>query len=254
MLFTIITVVLDEYKELLETYESIIAQDYKDIEWIVIHGGAGNEIPEFLNHCKSKMNVCFISESDKGIYDAMNKGKGISKGEYVVFLNAGDLLHNNKVISKVFESITGSIDLPDVVFGAAQLVFNSGYSLIRHPKDMNNYIWHGLPANHQATYYKRTSIIDPAYDLKFKMCGDYYIISRMYMKNISGLYLDDVVVDFKIGGASYHNPWLLIKEAYCIQKDVLNISLFVRLRSVLKRSISTFAVILIENGLYFKSK
>jgi len=178
----------------------------------------------------------------------MNKGFELSSGDYVVFLNAGDVFHDKDVLDKVFARLKESNYTIDMLFGAAELIFSNNKMILRRPKDIGVYIWHGLPANHQATYYKSSSITLPAYDLKYKMCGDYYIVSKMYLNNSTNAMIDEPLVDFKIGGASYYNPWLLLKEAYMIQKDVLSISLLRRLMSGIRRIMATIVVILIQKG------
>jgi len=247
MLFTIVTVVLDEYAELLKTFDSILIQQYDNIEWVVIHGGSDSLIPEFLVESQKHINIKCLSESDEGIYDAMNKGVSIASGMYLVFLNAGDVLHDEFVMEKIFKQVTANNFFPDIVFGAAELLFSNGKKIIRPAKLMDDYIWHGLPANHQATYYKKASIPLPPYDLKYKMCGDYYIVANMYLNKIKALMMNDILVDFSIGGTSYHNPYLLIKEAYMIQARVLNVPFHRRLLSACRRFLATVAVVLIEN-------
>ena len=250
MLFTIITVVMDEYDELVETFNSIVIQKYSNIEWLVIHGGADVRIPNFLVKSKDLIKIKFISEPDKGIYDAMNKGKAMASGNYIVFLNAGDTLYNKLVISEVYAMVSKNNIYPDIVFGAAKLVFDNGFNLVRYPRDMDTCIWHGLPANHQATYYKNTSIIDPPYDLKYKMCGDYYIVSQFFLNNSNAILMNRILVNFKIGGASYQHPWTLIKEAYSIQRDVLRVSFIKRLVSMIRRTIARLTTIALENNIF----
>ena len=248
MKLSIITVVMDELEELSKTQKSILSQHSDEIEWVVVHGGKDREIVNFVNTSKSQLDVLILSESDKGIYDAMNKGLVLSSGDYVVFLNAGDVFHDENVVDKVFKKLKQADCEIDMLFGAAELVFENGKKILRKPKNINNYIWHGLPANHQATYYKSSSIVLPAYDLKYKMCGDYYIVSMMYLNGATNIVIDEPLVDFKVGGASYHNPWLLVKEAYMIQRDVLSTSMFKRLMSAGKRIAATIAFIFIQNG------
>lgn len=250
MLFTIITVVMDEYEELLKTYNSIVVQNYSSIEWVVIHGGKGSKIPEFLKDYNGEIDLKFNSESDDGIYDAMNKGRYLASGDYIVFLNAGDTLYSKLTISEVYSRVIKSNVYPDIVFGAAKLVFDNGFNLIRYPRSMDTYIWHGLPANHQATYYKSTSIINPPYDFKYKMCGDYYIVSQFFLNNSNAVYMNRILVNFKIGGTSYRHPWTLIKEAYSIQRDVLGVSFIKRVFSIVRRVVAILATIILENNIF----
>lgn len=247
-MFSIVTVVLDEYEELSKTFNSIINQSYNNIEWVVIHGGKNKSIIQFVLKQKDCIEIKYISEQDEGIYDAMNKGVSLSSGDFILFLNAGDILHDESVILNVFNSITKNDSYPDVVFGAAELLFSNGMRIVRKPKDIYSYIWHGLPANHQATYYRNTSIKRMPYDLKYKVCGDYYIIARLFIEKIDVLMIQNVLADFKIGGSSYQNPRLLIKDSYEIQKKILRIPIILRILSAVKRVVVIVSIFIIENS------
>jgi len=249
MKLSIVTVVMDEVDDLCKTRDSILKQQCNNVEWVVVHGGVNAEIVKCVEATSHDLDIKIISEPDNGIYDAMNKGLNIASGVYVVFLNAGDVFHDEFVLRKVLDVLKASNCTIDMLFGAAVLTFSNNTRYVRQPKDIEKYLWHGLPANHQATYYKKSSIVMPAYDLKYKMCGDYYIVAKMYLNGAISEVLNESLVDFKIGGVSYYNPWLLIKEAYAIQKNVLSISFSRRIISALKRPFATFVVIIIQNNI-----
>lgn len=241
MKISIVTVVYNDKQGLLKTYESLSSQVFTNYEWVVVDGGSTDGAIEFL-HSINNMSLVWESEPDKGIYDAMNKGIAMSSGEYLVFMNAGDEFYNKYTLDSVISSISKSDSPVDIVFGGAEYCFKNNISLYRPPKEIGKYIWHGLPANHQATYYKKTSIIEPAYDLKYLMCGDYYIVSSMYKSGVHALYINKPIVRFDMGGVSSRRPFLLIKEAYQVQRDVLKISIFFRLVSLFRRSIAMIIV------------
>src|SRR5207245_2106463 len=95
------------------------------------------------------------TEKDRGIYDAMNKGIGLTRGKYVIFLNAGDIFPTSETLAEVSKVLEELSSEPDLLFGGASLMFAGGTSTYRPPKKMEKYLWHGLPANHQAIYFKR---------------------------------------------------------------------------------------------------
>jgi putative colanic acid biosynthesis glycosyltransferase len=243
--FTIITVVYNDVAGLVLTKSSIASQTFSDFEWIVIDGGSSDGTVNFLEQC-DQIGLCWVSEKDNGIYDAMNKGINKSRGEYLVFLNAGDTFPSSDTLFSVYKALL-SATKPDVLFGGAEYVFPDGKSLYRPPKVISKCIWHGLPANHQATYYNRNILNGLLYDPKYKICGDYYLTAKLYKKGFKAAYLETALVKFGVGGASYVNRIPLFLEPYLIQRDVLLQPLFWRIVSFLKRGISTLGMVVLQN-------
>lgn len=115
---SIITVNLNNREGLRKTAESVVSQTYKDYEWIVIDGGSTDGsveiIKDYVNKAESKDIHCYwVSESDKGIYNAMNKGIKVAKGEYCLFLNSGDIFVNNIILIDFLKNDFSE----DVVYG-----------------------------------------------------------------------------------------------------------------------------------------
>lgn len=243
--FSIITVVYNDVAGLALTRSSIASQALTDFEWIVIDGGSTDGTVEYLAQC-DQAGLSWVSEKDRGIYDAMNKGMMKSKGEYLVFLNAGDAFPNAETLSSIRTALVSAKN-PDVLFGGTEYVFPDGKSVFRPPKIVSKSIWHGLPANHQATYYSRNILNGLLYDLKYKICGDYYLIAQLYNKGFTAGYLSKSLVKFSVGGASYVNRSQLFLEPYLIQRDVLRLPLVLRLISFLKRGISTAGMLVLQN-------
>lgn len=245
-LISVITVVYNDSIGLRVTADSIANQDLHSTEWIVIDGnskdGTVSIIKEY-SFCITKS----LSENDNGIYDAMNKGVKLSEGKFIVFLNAGDRFLDRNALSKVREHLKFSNDKPDLLFGGANYQFTNGKKIYRPPKEMKKYIWHGLPAIHQATFFKKSKMPSPPYDLRYEICGDYYITSKMYLSGCRATYLNTPIVDFMVGGTSYRNPFKMIKETYQIQSKILKRSLASRLLSATRRYIASIATIIIQN-------
>ena len=243
--FSIITVTYNDCKGLEETYLSVSDQIYKDYEWIVIDGASNDDTVEFLTSIKSVKNK-WISEKDTGIYDAMNKGIKLAVGQYLVFLNAGDLFPDIYTLNKIASNIISKEIVPDVIMGGATFLLPNGIKMRKIPRKVEDYIWHGVPANHQATYYRYTAIKDLLYDTRYKICGDYYIIAMMFVKKMNFSYFNEPLVDFKVGGASYKRFILLWKESYQIKIQVLQLPLFLRCKSLIKSIVSTLGLIILS--------
>ncbi|MBM9590257.1 glycosyltransferase [Leptospira sp. 201903075] len=99
---SIITIVLNNRHFLEYTIQSVIEQDFKDFEFIIIDGGSTDGTLEVVEKYKSNIDV-FVSEKDSGIYNAINKGIGYAKGEWLNILNSGDRLYSSKTLSQVFK-------------------------------------------------------------------------------------------------------------------------------------------------------
>lgn len=111
MQISIITICYNE-PDIQKTCESIVNQTFQDFEWVVIDGGSNQQTLEILNNYRDRINV-FISEKDSGIYNAMNKGIKLASGDYLNFLNAGDIYYDNDSLSKVAKQL----DDVDIIFG-----------------------------------------------------------------------------------------------------------------------------------------
>ena len=113
--FSIITVTYNAEAVLDDTIQSVVAQTYKEIEYIIVDGGSKDKTLEIAKRYAEKLSV-IISEPDKGLYDAMNKGIRLATGDYVCFLNAGDQLHEDETLFQIVQSLYES-ELPDVIYG-----------------------------------------------------------------------------------------------------------------------------------------
>jgi len=243
---SVITVVRNDLEGLKKTGQSIVDQTYKGVEWIIVDGASTDGTVEFLRN-KPVMPGTWISELDNGIYDAMNKGVGLSKGKHAVFMNAGDVFDGRKTLASVKDALTepGVDNL--VMYGGAILEFPNGRKLYRSPKKICQYIWHGLPANHQATYYPVKWLIQNPYAEEYLMCGDYYIAACAHKAGLHSVYINMPLVKFRVGDTSYKHPIALICEAYLVQRRVLGLSFWSSFVSSLRRVAAIAATMAIYN-------
>jgi putative colanic acid biosynthesis glycosyltransferase len=253
---SIVTVVYRDLPGLIRTFESIFEQRSQDYNWVVVDGGSNDGTVEFLEGLNAPF-VTWVSENDRGIYDAMNKGALMSSGDYIVFMNAGDTFGDanclRNVVNFLEQDKKNNKVMADILFGGAMLRFpGNGAELIYRPPRLAGSLWHGLPANHQATYYLRDSIIKIPYDLKYSLCGDYYIAAKLISSGARSIYLNKSLAIFEVGGRSYTNRWRLFLEPLLIQRDVLKLPLIYLFASAIRRSISTFAFILLSHKLFSK--
>lgn len=245
--FSIVTVVFNDRAGLARTGASVVAQTNRDYEWIVVDGGSRDGTLELAR--KDPHVTTLLEGPDQGIFDAMNKGIRAASGEYILFLNAGDPFANECVLDQV-EAAIKKQDAPDVVCGGAILELVGGRQVYRPPKRIERYIWHGLPAIHQATYYRTERVKRTPYDLRFSNAGDYQIIAALYREGISVAYLNEPLTRFEVGGNSFEKPEKILAEAYAVQRDVLGLPLPLRAASYVRRMTS----IVVMHGLFAASR
>ena len=219
MLFSIITVGRNDLHGLELTYQSVISQLSEDYEWIVVDGNSNDGTVDWL----SKLNfyrLRWISEPDKGIFDAMNKGIAMAKGRFLIFMNSFDEFANVNVLENVSRAIDESTIKPELIYGDVidvSLDLTEYYKKARRPKDL----WKGMFTSHQSIFFKNRK--DLIYSLRFKYSSDYAFIT-LYLKETSAdriLYLKQPLCKFKLGGSNEINRYPAIKEDYLIRRDVM---------------------------------
>lgn len=248
---SVITVVFNDLDGLKRTKQSVSEQEGSSFEWIVCDGGSGEKTTNYLMLLGK--SVRWVSGVDRGIYDAMNRGVSMATGDYVVFMNAGDAFYDSNVLAKVAGVLSAGGQVADILFGGAMLSFpGSGRMVYRPPRLVENSIWHGLPANHQATFYRKTLLDTTPYDLQYRLCGDYYLAAMLMRSGAHAVYLDEPLAIFEVGGQSYKRRRQLFVEPYRIQRDVLGLPFHYRLVSVAKRLVSTAGFVLLSQPIFRK--
>lgn len=177
MKLSIITVTYNNLEGLTKTYLSVapFLHDCKDVEWVVVDGGSSDGTGEFLSsHSQDIAN--YVSERDSGIYNAMNKGIKMTKGEYLLFLNAGDMLSPQLTVLKSLDFLTGeSIIYGDVLLDEGKDNMTVQY----HPDTLSLNYFIGNYLCHQAIFFKNTPSESLYYNEDFKVAADLDLIIRI---------------------------------------------------------------------------
>ena len=203
MKVSIITVCYNSAATIEKTLLSVKSQTYNDIEYIVVDGGSTDSTLKLIENYNSIITKC-VSESDKGLYDAMNKGIAIATGEIIGILNSDDAFLNNSVLENV------------VNFHQSNAIDASVGNIIQHnleEKIVREYSaskWSpeklkiGFMPAHPAIFFKRALFEKyGAYRLDFKIGADYELITRFFLKeNISWKYSGITTTSMLIGGVS----------------------------------------------------
>jgi putative colanic acid biosynthesis glycosyltransferase len=210
---SIVTINRNNLSGLKRTYESI-SQDLGkyELEWIVIDGNSGEETAEYLRELQGLVN--WVSEPDHGIYDAMNKGLNLVSGDFVWFLNSGDLALNLADVCKYLHS---SSPWQISIFDWRK---DSGG---KHSQS-SKYLWtlfYSLPTRHQAIIYSMKSIGSLRYSLNFKVAGDFEFTARVWRNSkMNFVRFPMVICEFESGGFSAQNVQLLSAEAWRVQREI----------------------------------
>lgn len=221
--FSIITICKDNIKELKTTYQSIVDQSIKDYQWIVIDGNSTDGTKDWLSEIPA---VEWISENDRGIYDAMNKGILKADGKYMIFMNSGDCFASNEVLENSRQEILDHKH-PVFVYGDSIDISETGDKFHRKAKNYNKN-WMGMITQHQAMFFKNNEIGELLYDENFPLSGDYAFISKI-IKGLSDpqiLQLDFPICNFSMGGVNESKRFQAIKEDFIIRKKIIQIPYF----------------------------
>lgn len=202
---TIITAVYNCNNTISDTIESILSQDYVNIELIVVDGGSTDGTLNKLNHYRNQIDV-LITEPDLGIYDALNKGLKSATGDIIGFLHADDLYFDKGVLTKIV--IAFSDTCVDVVYGDLLYVRNeSTADVVRYWRSgtfYNEQLKYGWMPPHP-TLYLRRSIYEKfgGFNIKYSISADYDFMLRILLNNsLRFFYISDVLVRMRIGGIS----------------------------------------------------
>ncbi|AUU86133.1 colanic acid biosynthesis glycosyltransferase WcaE [Leclercia adecarboxylata] len=222
MLLSVITVAFRNYEGVVKTWRSLrnLAGDPSlNFEWIVVDGGSNDGTAEFLEKLNGEYNLRYISEKDRGIYDAMNKGIDMAQGRYAIFLNSGDIFHDD-----VAQFVRQLVRVQDnaMYMGDALLDFGDGNKVRRTAKP-GWYIYHSLPASHQAIFFPLSGLKTYPYDLQYRVSSDYALAARLYKAGYPFKRLPGLVSEFSMGGVSTSNNLELCQDARKVQRDILRV-------------------------------
>lgn len=211
---SVITIVYNNAKDIERTMLSVLNQSYPNIEYIVIDGASTDGTLDIIKKYENRL-AKLISEKDKGIYDAMNKGLALATGDYVLFMNSGDEIYESETVEKVFATIPNA----DIYYGETEMYDENWQSLgQRRHQAPAQFTWqsfkYGMNISHQAIYVKR-SLTEP-YNLRYKYSADIDWIIKIAKKasNIANTHL--YVAKYLVGGMSKQKHWESLKERFHI--------------------------------------
>lgn len=219
MKISIITVTLNSEKTIRDTINSILSQDYKNLEHIIVDGGSKDKTLSILDKYKSK-KVKIYKKKNFGIYKSINFGIKKSKGKFILILNSDDIFHSNKTISKAYKKLKDSKNIDIFLGNVAYFSHNDYFNINRFYSSKRFKIWKmkfGLMPPHPASFISRRSYNKfGTYNENFKIAADFELFLRfLYLKKLNFKILDQTVVRMRTGGISGKNLfsyWISTKE------------------------------------------
>lgn len=191
---SVVTVCFNAENTINDTIWSVVSQDYGNIEYIVIDGGSKDCTMDILGNYKNHISV-LISEKDRGIYDAMNKGIQLATGEYVIFMNSGDTFASEDVISKFVSNIKEE----GVYYG--NTFFVRGLDKTLRVEKASKYSFTRKNVCHQSMFYPSSLLKEVCFELKYPILSD-WITNIILFKKTNYYHLNFPVSIFSCDGVS----------------------------------------------------
>jgi putative colanic acid biosynthesis glycosyltransferase len=197
---TIVTISKNNYQSLDKTLESVKNQDYPNIEHIIIDGDSDDGTKELLSSYVHAKKYSYLSEPDRGISSAFNKGLDKSNGDLIFFLNSGDLFCSNTVVSEVVESYQAH--KWQCAVGTTLTTSLTGEPIFYRPPQLSSkFLKYFMFLPHQGFFCETSLHKNYSYDESIKTSMDYELFLRM-LKNIPIFYLPTIISNREPGGVS----------------------------------------------------
>ena len=234
---SVITVTLNQIDNLKSTIVSI--QDFANhnpnvqIEHVIIDGNSKDGTKEFLNN-KKYPYLIYLSEKDNGIYDAMNKGAKIARFDYIVFINAGDIVDLKNLDFSLIKLLKNGLIEDKLAGFAFSVIYKLGLwsrKVISRQVDRLN---PKMPSIHQGMLYMRIRLLDMPFDENYKICGDYEQFARMFSNGYHFTPIDDFFSTLYAGGISTTKPYKLYLESIYVTKKYFKLGSLYNLKYKVK--------------------
>lgn len=195
MLFSVITINYNNLEGLKKTIDSVVSQDYRGFEWVVVDGGSTDGSKELIEEYAEYFSY-WVSEPDSGIYDAMNKGLHVIKGDYCIFMNSGDAFKDKEVLDRV-----SKMDIkPEIIAGSVQ---ETNGRLITPPPMLAFRFLYNNNIPHQAEFIRK-DLFDKlgVYSTDLKILSDYEFNIKASLKSVSYCVVPNTIAIVEEGGVS----------------------------------------------------
>ena len=213
MKLSVITINYNNAEGLRNTVKSVLNQAYKDFEYIIIDGGSTDGSADIIKEYQDRISY-WVSEPDKGVYNAMNKAVCHAKGNYCIFINSGDSFYDDYVLEKVFSSELTE----DFVCGN----WEKNGTISKSPNEMTAFYMFNDSICHQATFIKTELLKSQPYDESLKLVSDWkHMFINIVINNAAYRKVDVTICSYDTTGISSVNWKLLIEEREKVEQTVL---------------------------------
>lgn len=195
---SVITINYNNKSGLEKTIQSVISQTYFELEYIIIDGGSSDESIDVIKKYENKIDY-WISEQDKGIYNAMNKGIAQAHGEYCNFMNSGDCFHDSEVLEDVFSKQTQKADIitGNTILSGKRRILETA------PNEISAAFLFNATLNHQSTFIKTSLLKENPYNENFRLASDWiFFMQKLILENYTYQHVNRIISIFQMNGLS----------------------------------------------------
>ncbi|MDD2245460.1 MAG: glycosyltransferase family 2 protein [Proteiniphilum sp.] len=197
MLISVVTVCFNAQKVIEKTIKSVIDQNFSDKEYIVIDGSSSDSTLEIIEKYRDSIDI-LVSEKDDGIYHAMNKAVNKASGDWVIFMNAGDIFAN----ANVLEYVSGFLKMPaDVYYGNILTERDGSHILKEAPSEIKNI--HRMPFCHQAVFTRTSQLKKYPFDEKYRLSSDFKFYKKLILDKVIFKKIDIPIAVYDKSGLSH---------------------------------------------------
>lgn len=221
MKISVITVCYNSEKTIENTIKSVINQDYKDLEYIIIDGASTDGTLNIIRKYQKQFPIILVSEKDDGIYDAMNKGIEIASGDYLNFMNSGDRFFEETTITKAVPFLNQN----DIIYGNPEVIY-SDFKLIKKEPEPK-YLWMG-PVNHQSSFIKIETMKKYKYNTNNKLVADFKFFLNVYYHGGKITKINKTIASYSNDGITQTNDKKVINDCYKTLSQFQN-NIFIRI-------------------------
>jgi glycosyltransferase involved in cell wall biosynthesis len=225
--FSIVTICYNAENTIGNTIESVLTQDFNDLEYIFVDGRSTDKTNTIINEysyrlIKKGIKVIHISEKDNGIYDALNKGTELASGEWITFMHADDQFCSKDVFAKVYSTV---LDNVDAVYGDT-IYFDDTSKILSKAGTVDCLIYR-KPFYHQSSFVKTEHQKRLKFDIKYKISADFDFFQKLYLERKKIVKIDvPIALSSNTGiSKSPRNAKLVYKDDFNVIKNN-NISYF----------------------------
>lgn len=247
---SIVTICFNDLEGLKKTILSLSLQSSHQFEQVIVDGGSSDGTRQFLESLQVPWSLKWISEKDRGIYDAMNKGARLATSEYIWYLNSADYAADPEVLKDVLDCLDQNQGI-DLLYGNLFFENKFGRRLVGKKATESDFFIE-MPCLHPATIFKTQLILANPYRTDYKIISDWILLRRIFEESSSEkpfktLYFNRTLSVFDMEGVSSTNLWKILSEKLRYETVLIN-----RMKLILKSGFK-YAILSLLNELQLLS-